>query len=251
VDYRVSETVRNQTIGLDAVSLILVAPASLLAGVLALRRHAAGPALALGIGAYTAYMLLQYVVGPDYLDYPGNNELLFPLCLILFVLGWGIVIVVWSAIDVDRLPRSARHDRLVGGVVLPVLAFLAFFRYLPALVDAMGDATEGGYIAGPTFFWAIALMDIGIFLPATAATCFGLLRGRPWAQKAMYAVVGWFGLVGSAVAGMAVAMYLKDDPNSSGITTVFMTGLGLAFMTLALWVYRPLFSNSVDRAAVP
>ena len=54
IDYRVTETLRNQTIGLDAVSLFVVAPLSLLAAMLVLRGHVAGPALALGIGAYTS-----------------------------------------------------------------------------------------------------------------------------------------------------------------------------------------------------
>ena len=57
------------------------------------------------------------------------------------------------------------------------------------------------YLAGPAFSWAIALLDLGVFLPLTVATCVGLARGRPWAQKALYTVAGWFGLVGLAVAG--------------------------------------------------
>ena len=43
-----------------------------------LRRQVAGIALALGIGAYTAYMFLQYVLGPDYVGLAGNNELTIP-----------------------------------------------------------------------------------------------------------------------------------------------------------------------------
>ena len=77
IDYRVSETLRNQTIGLDAVSLLFVAPLALIAAVLVLRRHIAGPALALGIGAYTSYMFVQYILGPDYANRGGNNERLF------------------------------------------------------------------------------------------------------------------------------------------------------------------------------
>jgi hypothetical protein len=113
---------------------------------------------------------------------------------------------------------------------------------VPALADAMSDRpADAGYLAGPTFFWAIAMMDLGIFLPATVAACAGLLRGTTWAPKAMYAVVGWFGLVGPAVAGMAIAMYMNDDPNASAGVAVFMTALGLAFALLAVILYRPLF----------
>jgi hypothetical protein len=77
IDYHVTDTLRNQTIGLDAVSLLVVAPLSFLAALLVIRRHVAGAALALGIGAYTTYMLVQYILGPEYERLPGNNELLF------------------------------------------------------------------------------------------------------------------------------------------------------------------------------
>jgi hypothetical protein len=73
-------------IGLDAVSLVVVAPPSVVAGVLVLRSHAAGPPVALAVGAYTAYMLVQYIRGPDYLGLPGDSRVLYPLYLALFTL---------------------------------------------------------------------------------------------------------------------------------------------------------------------
>ena len=128
---------------------------------------------------------------------------------------------------------------------MPVLALLAFGRYLPALADWMTSSPDdAGYLAGPTFSWAIALLDLGIFLPATVAACVGLVRQAPWAHKAMYAVVGWFGLVGPAVAGMSITMYLNDDPSSSVANTVSLTALGLVFAFLALYLVRPLFQAS-------
>lgn len=83
IDYRVSETLRNQTIGLDAVPLFLVVPVSIAVALLALRKQPAAPALALGPAAYSAYMSVQYVLGPEYLRLPGNNERFFVLFLIL------------------------------------------------------------------------------------------------------------------------------------------------------------------------
>ncbi len=244
VEFRIGETLRNQMIGLDVVSLVVVAPLALAAALFVLRGHAAGFALALGVGSYSAYMLLQYVLGPDYVSRPGTSERLFPLYLVLFALGWIVAVAAWGAVDGDRLRNTRRRERLLGRVVLPVLAFLVFFRYVPALADAMsGDPTDEGYLAGPAFFWAIALMDLGIFLPATIAACAGLVRGRPWAGKALYLVAGWFALVGPAVAGMAIAMYANDDPTASGGATVFMTALALAFAALAVAMFRPLFAR--------
>src|SRR4029079_19345853 len=49
IEYHVTETIRNQTIGLDAVSLFVVAPLACVAAVLVLRGRMLGPALALGI----------------------------------------------------------------------------------------------------------------------------------------------------------------------------------------------------------
>ncbi len=231
-------------IGLDLVSLVVVAPLALVAALLVLRGHAAGFALALAVGAYSAYMLLQYVLGPDYTSLPGNSERLFPLYLVLFVLGWIVAVGSWTAVDGERLRTGRRRERLLGRLVLPVLAFLAFFRYIPALADAMSaDPTDGGYLAGPAFFWSIALMDLGIFLPATVAACVGLIRNRPWAGKALFLVAGWFGLVGPAVAGMAIVMYVNDDPHATGGGTLFMTALGLAFLVLAVVVFRPLLAR--------
>jgi hypothetical protein len=144
VEYRITETLRNQMIGLDAVSLFVGAPLALFAAVLALRGHVAGPALALGIGAYTSYMFVQYILGPDYADLPGDNERLFPLALLLFASGWAVALAGWRSLDVGRIGRSRRRDLVLGRVVLPVLGFLAFFRYLPALADAMSAAPEDG-----------------------------------------------------------------------------------------------------------
>lgn len=241
VDYRVTETLRNQTLGLDAVSLALVAPLALAAAVLVVRAHVLGPALALGIGAYASYMMLQYVLGPDYGSLPGNNERAFLLYLVVFAAGWLVALAAWIGIEADRLPRSRRRDLLVGRILLPVLGFLAFVRYLPGLRDAMSPApTDAGYLAGPSFFWAIALLDLGVFLPATVVTCVGLLRDAPWAQKALFTVAGWFALVGPAVAAMAITMWVNDDPTVTGGTAVFMTVLGTAFALLAVVVFRPL-----------
>jgi hypothetical protein len=241
VDYHVSETLRNQTIGLDAASLLLAVPLAALAGALVLRGHAAGPVLALAPAAYTAYMMPQYVLGPEYLSRPGNNELAFPLHLGLFVAGWGLAVLAWRALDGVELPGSRRRDRRVGGVVLPLLALVTFVRYVPAVAAAAADPpTDPGYLAGPTFFWVIALLDLGVLLPLVVATCAGLLRGARCARAAMYLVTGWLGLVGVAVAAMAIAMAVNDDPVSSAGSTVLMVALGAAFALLAALLARPL-----------
>jgi hypothetical protein len=44
-------------------------------------------------------------------------------------------------------------------------------------------------------FWSIIFLDLGIVEPVTLEVGIRLLRGRDWAQKPAYGVVGWFVLV--------------------------------------------------------
>ena len=245
IEYRVTETLRNQTIGLDAVSLVVVAPVALTAAALVLRGWVVGFALALAVGAYTSYMFVQYILGPDYGHLAGNNQRLFPLCLLLFAAGWLVALAAWNAIDSERLASSRPRERLLGRIFLPALALVAFVRYLPSLADWMSaNPTDKGYLAGPSFSWAIAMLDLGVFLPATVATCVGLTRGLPWARKALYTIVGWFGLVGLAVAAMSIAMVVNDDPTASTGITVFMIALGLVFLVFGVSVFRLLLPRA-------
>lgn len=243
IHYRVTHILMSQTIGLDAVSLVVVAPLALAAGVLTFRGHQAGPALGLAVGSYTTYMFVQYVVGPEYLRLAGNNERFFPLYLALFILGGVSGIRAWNALDPGRLPTmSRRRTRIFGRVVLPLAALLAFSRYIAGLTDAMSAKPEGAdYLGGPHFFWTIALLDLGVGLPAIVAACLGLLRARPWALKATYAVVGWLALVGAAVGGMALTMYVRDESSADVGSAAMVVALALVFISLAVVVYRPLF----------
>lgn len=252
IDYRVSHIHQSQLLGLDAVSLVIVAPLAIMAGVLAVRRRPEWPLVAIGPALYVIYMVPQYVLGPDYLGRSGNNERFFPLFLVLFVIAAVAAVGAWSAIDLDRLPTSSRAERLVASVLLPVAAFVVFSRYVPALSETM-SASPGNeeYLAGPVFLWTITLLDLGVALPATVAACWGLRRGTTWGRKALYAVVSWFGLVGVAVGAMAVAMYLRDDPASSVASAAMMVVLGLGLAALAAFLAAPLVRRQSKAAGPP
>jgi hypothetical protein len=245
IDYRISEEfIMSQLLALDAVGLVLVAPLAALAGALALRGHPAWPLVAVGPAIYVAYMVPQYVLGPDYLAHSGNNEAFFPLFLGAFVLALIVAVRAWTTIDPGAVRTSARAERLVARVLLPVAAFVVFIRYLPLLADVMSpQPTSEEYLAGPAFGWTITLLDLGIALPATVAAIVGFAKGAAWARKALYAVVSWFALVGVAVGAMAVAMYIRDDPGVVLGTAVFMTVLGAALVLMAALLYAPLLRH--------
>lgn len=102
---------------------------------------------------------------------------------------------------------------------------------------------DAGYLAGPTFAWTIALLDLGVFLPVTVLTCAGLVRKADWAGAMLYLITGWFALVGIAVAAMAVVMCAHGDPDASAGGAALMSVLGVLCVGVAAYVFRPLLSE--------
>src|SRR3954451_794380 len=240
IRWRIRPTILNQLYGLDAVSLIVVAPVAAVAGGLALRGRTAGALLGFAPAAYAVYMVPQYVLGPDYAHLAGDNERWFPLLLVLFAVGVVASALGWTQLRADLPAGSRRVERLIGRRRLPAVGAVVFLRSLPTLADWM-SAHPGSqdYIAGPNFSWAIALLDLGVALPATIAVCVGYRRGASWARAGLYALTGWFALVGAAVAGMAIAMQLRDDPAMTVPQMLLMVILGGVLIALAAALYAP------------
>lgn len=246
IEYHASEGAVNQVVGGDVAGLLLVAPVSILAGILTLRGHTAGPVIALGPALYALYTYAQLALGGDVVRYPGNSEQFFGLYLGLFVLAGLITVSTWSYIDPTRLPGTSRRtDRVLGVFLLVVAAFLVVGLHLPGLMDVWsGQPTSPEYLADPNVFWLVKLMDLGIVVPAMVAIGTGVLRGAGWAHRAKYAAVGWVALLGSSVAGMAMVMQATNDPSSSAAITAVFTLFAAAALGIASVVYRTLFRGT-------
>lgn len=243
IEYHASEGAVNQIVGGDVAGLVLVAPVSIIAGVLVWRGHLAGPVLALGTAVYGLYMYSQLALGNDISLYPGNSERFFLLYLGMFVLAGAIAIASWKAIGASELPAiPKRLDRFFGWFVLVIAFFLVVGLHLPGLVDAWANQpTSSEYLADPVVFWLVKFMDLALVVPALAAVGIGVLRGAAWVEKAKYAAAGWVALLGSSVAGMAIVMQVTGDPAATlGNTLVFSVFAGIALVS-AFLVYRPLF----------
>jgi hypothetical protein len=140
-------TVRNQAIGLEVVTLVLVVPWALLAARAARRGRAAAPVLAVAPAGYAAYMLLQYVVGHAG-PVPRIALLQVPLLALsvavlaeavrgfgdgpvasLSLLGWFVLVPVSvAAMSVAMLARDDPHASAAGTAFL-VVAAVAFSAY--------------------------------------------------------------------------------------------------------------------------
>jgi hypothetical protein len=227
VEYPISASMTNQLLGLEVVTLVLVVPWTAIAGVLALRQDGRAPLLALGPTSYTAYMFVQYVVGPEYAAY--SWMVLFHVAI--FALSGGLALMAWSRAQLEPVPPISDKQRHRLSFVLMGLAAFVLLRYLPAFAGAIGqEPIAAEFREARTFFWSIVLLDLGVVVPLTAAAAVALLRGTPRGHRALYGVVGWFALVPPSVTAMAAVMLVRDDPHASVSTLVL-----LAVATLVFW----------------
>ena len=237
IQYPLSLTLLNQTIGLEAVSLFVVAPWSVLAGILTLRGHRAGPLLALAPALYTAYMFVQYVVGPEYTYYPGA----LALHLGTFIVSMWVATQAWHAVDVDRVPQLSPRAKRSAGAILLVMAAFIVSRYTPGFIAATGGTPLAAeFREDVSMFWTILFMDLGIIVPFTAWCGLHLVRGSSPPVALVYALLGWFVLVPISVAAMAVAMVLRDDPFGNPAGAGVFAVVAVLFTALGAWFFAPL-----------
>jgi hypothetical protein len=244
IDYPLSDTLINQTIGLDAYSLLVAAPLAAVIALLGFRGHAAFPVLAIGLASYAAYMLVQYIAGPAYLEIPA----VLPLQLALLILAGWLGLGAWTALRGQSLPE--RHDTRVAVALLLFAAFVVM-RYVPVLAgSASGEPIPEESRDDPTMFWLIVMLDLAAVVPATLAAAISLLRGTQWARAAAYAVAAWFAVTTPSIGVMATTMLLRDDEFANGGVTALLIGASAVYVSFTVWLVLPLFDATRAQAQV-
>jgi hypothetical protein len=245
VDYPISETLRNQLLGLELVTVLLVVPWCAIAGMHALRARSDAAVLSFGPSSYTLYMFVQYVLGPEY----GEYRPVILLHLALVILSGGLTLWAWSLMRESSVPeRSRRAERRYSTAMLG-LAIFVVLRYAGAIAGTF-DSTPipSEFSASRTFYWSIFLLDLGLVVPATIVGAVALRRGTALGGRALIAAAGWFSLVPPSVAAMAVMMLVNDDPHASVGTVVLLSVASVVMAGLAWVVYRPLLAQRAQCA---
>lgn len=234
IDYPVSASMRSQTVGLDAVGLLVVAPLLALVGGLVLTGRCRAAVAALGPTAWVAYMSVQYVAGPPRLAYPP----VLVLQLGLFAGAWLLALQAWrlavaAGPPADDLPRwHAIAAWAMGAFVL--------LRYLPGLMGSVtGEPLPSAAAADPAMYWLIVLLDLGVYVPVATLVGVGLWRRRPWASILHSGTSAWFALITVAVAAMSAAMLVNDDPDATAAQLVLFAGLSVVTVAYAARLHRP------------
>lgn len=237
VTYPYSDSVRNMTIGLDAVSLIFVVPITVLVAGYVYRGQQIGYIAAISPSAYAMYTFFQLIIGPQYIEYSP----VVILHLALFILSGFTLVNAWQRIQVKDLPHFNPRRKKIYAIVLFLLAIFTSLNYIASIPQIFkGGTIPATYVEDPTVYWSIFLLDLGFVLPITIAVSVGLLKNRGFAQKAVYGMVGWYTLVVASVAGMFVAMFLNGDSNVSAEIVFALLSVVLLVVMFSGWVWQPL-----------
>ena len=87
-------------------------------------------------------------------------------------------------------------------------------------------------------------MDLAFVIPAALITGVGLIRGASWSARPSYVLAGFLTLLVGAVAGMAAAMEVRDDPASD---PAFLVGAAVGTVALAA-LYAALLHHAIRQA---
>lgn len=236
IRFRVSDGAENQIVGGEIASLVVAAPAALLAGILWLRGHRPAPLLAAGPAGYAVYTYVTFILGAEYERYDGNNEKFFPFYLALIILGGVMALRAWMALDAARLPPpSTGLRRLLAGLLI-ALSVLFALNWTAGIVDVLnGGPVPLEYQEQPMLFWLIRLIDFALLIPLSLAAGVGLLRRRPWAMRLGCVLLSFHTFLIGSIAGMTAAMVARDDPSASPAMLVVMLA---AFAALGLLLVR-------------
>lgn len=241
IEYRYSESIRNQAIALDAVSLLVAVPLTLAAAVLIRTGRRSGPVVALAPASYALYMMPQYVVGPEYGVIEGNNEHFFALHFALFIVAGLALVLAVRVLAREQLVVSSGRRRAAIGFLFGFPVFLVAGMYGRSLADALSAHPERDvYLDNPTAFWVVAFLDLAVMAPIAVASGIALLHRASWAMPGVLVVVGWFALVPLSVASMAVVMLANDDPAASSADAVAFGVFAVVFVAFAGWLSWPL-----------
>ena len=237
VSYPFSESVQNMTIGLDAVSLILVAPIGILAAIYVYRGKQTGFIAALSLSTYALYTFVQMIMGPQYIEFSP----VVLLHLALFILAGFILVNAWQRIKDNELPHFNRRRNKISATVLVLLAIFTSLSYIASIPQIFkGGTIPATYVEDPTVYWSIFLLDLGFVLPITIAVSIGLLKNRAFAKKATFGMVGWYTLVVGSVAAMFIVMFLNGDSNVTGVTVLLLLFAFLLIVLFSGWVWQSL-----------
>ncbi len=224
IHYPTSQSAINQTIGVDAVNVILLVPALVIGGSLLLVRRD-GAKYFLVLAPVTLFSLaLEAGVGEEWTLYPGNLERYAWLFIVEVIVALVLLVGTVPMFSDRDVPRFNRKSLRVYAAFVTLLLALFAFMWIGELVavTTTGNTASGSYSNAPVGFWTVRFMDLGVTIPLGFLGMY-LLVTRP--EKA-YALVllffGFFVSMGTTVTAMGLVMLANHDPEAQpGAMVIF------------------------------
>lgn len=232
IQYKTAEIVNNQLLGQDIVNLFLLAPLSVLAGVLLLLKQKLAKYLLILTPLYLIYYVLSYTIGWEWSasQYTGNSHQY--TFYFLFILISSLLILLYSlAVFPKNVEgRFGKKGLAVYSALFSLFLLLFASMWVKEVAEVMRTGTTRGYDLAPTAFWLVRVFDLGFTIPLGFVSLY-LLWTRPrTTYPVQFMFYGFFLTMIIAVNAMGWIMFFKQDP------TFLLRDL-LVFSSLALIVF--------------
>jgi hypothetical protein len=218
-----------QTIGQDAIDLLLVAPILLVSGLFAYRANAIALKLWVGVLLYVVYTFLIYCFSVRF------NILFIPYCLIL-----GLSFYALLAFFTGQKPgvTQANNDRLlkITGIYFITIAVLFYALWLMEIIPAtLRNETPSSTVEAGLYTNPVHVIDLALFLPATFIIGRLSLNRHVYANVLAPALLTFFVLMDLTIASLALIMMQRGlggtyvVPAVMVILAAFSVGLLIGF----------------------
>ncbi len=238
IHYPTSQSGIWQTMGVDAVNLIIMVPVLAIGGVL----------LLLGRGGAKYFLILAPVtlfslafeagVGQEWSLYSGNAEGYAWLYIVEVIVALVLTVGVLPMFSEKDAPAFNRRGLRIYVAFVTLLLVLFTVMWLQELVQVAttGNTASGSYQNSPTGFWTVRFMDLGVSIPLGFLGMYLLLTKPARAYALVLLFFGFFVTMGTSVTAMGLVMYLNHDPETqAGALAVFpmltiMSWAGLLYL---------------------
>ncbi len=238
VQYRTSQSGIWQTMGVDAVNLVLMVPVLAIGGLLlALRRD--GAKFFLILTPVTLFSLaFEAGVGQEWSLYPGNAERYVWVYIVEVIVALVLLVGTLPMFSATDVPRFGKRGLRIYAALVTLLLVGFTFMWLGELaqVAMTGNTASGSYANAPVAFWTVRFMDLGVSIPLGFLGMYLLVTRPERAYALVLLFFGFFVTMGTSVTAMGLVMFLNHDPEAqAGALFIFplltiMSWAGLLYL---------------------
>jgi hypothetical protein len=224
IHYPTSQSGTWQTMGVDAVNLIIMVPVLVIGGLLLLLRRD-GAKYFLILAPVTLFSLaLEAGAGQEWSLYPGNAERFVWLYIVEIIVALVLTVGVLPMFSERDAPSFNRRGLRIYVAFVTLLLALFTVMWLQELVQVAttGNTASGSYQNSPVAFWMVRFMDLGVTIPLGFLGMYLLLTKPAKAYALVLLFFGFFVTMGTSVTAMGLVMFLNHDPEAQvGALVIF------------------------------